>query len=67
MFIELFYIDAAGISEVYSVIYYPEPGKPAPNWEPYQGNWPLPASFGQAGTRLLPSGPWQAKQVDDLP
>lgn len=48
VFLELFYIEEGLISEIYSVIYYPEPGQPAPNWEPYNGNFPLPESFGAA-------------------
>ncbi|HWK55313.1 MAG TPA: hypothetical protein VNR18_13135 [Hyphomicrobiales bacterium] len=48
VFLELFYVEDNLISEIYSVIYYPEPGEPAPNWEPYNGNWPLPADFGEA-------------------
>jgi hypothetical protein len=48
VFLEIFYVEEGLISEIYSVIYYPEPGAPAPNWEPYNGNWPLPADFGDA-------------------
>lgn len=48
VFLELFYVEDNLISEIYSVIYYPEPGQPAPNWAPYDGNWPLPADFGAA-------------------
>jgi hypothetical protein len=46
IFHEIFYIDAGKISKIYSVIYYPDPNEPAPNWPPYQGNFPLPVSFG---------------------
>jgi len=48
VFIEIFYVDDDAISQIYSVIYYPDPNDPAPNWEPYYGNFPLPESFGQA-------------------
>ena len=48
VFIELFYVDDEGISQIYSVIYYPDPNDPVPNWEPYYGNFPLPESFGAA-------------------
>jgi len=48
VFLEIFYVEEGLISEIYSVIHYPEPGAPAPNWEPYNGNWPLPADFGAA-------------------
>lgn len=48
VFFELFYVDDKQISQVYSVIYYPDPGVPVPNWGHYYGNWPLPGSFGNA-------------------
>jgi len=46
VFIEIFYIDDNAISQIYSVIYYPDPNDPVPNWPPYYGNFPLPESFG---------------------
>lgn len=48
VFIELFYIDKELMSSIYSVIYYPDPGTPIPNWAPFDGNFPLPESFGAA-------------------
>jgi hypothetical protein len=48
VFIEIFYVDKEAISQIYSVIYYPDPNDPVPNWEPYFGNFPLPESFGKA-------------------
>jgi len=27
-------------------MFYPPPEQPVPNWPPYDGNWPLPASLG---------------------
>lgn len=48
VFHEIFYIDEGRISKIYSAIYYPDPNEPAPNWPPYEGNFPLPASFGDA-------------------
>lgn len=47
VFHEIFYIDDGRISKIYSVIYYPPPSDPVPNWPPYQGNFPLPPSFGE--------------------
>jgi hypothetical protein len=47
-FHEIFYIDEGRISKIYSAIHYPEPNESGPNWPPYQGNFPLPASFGDA-------------------
>jgi hypothetical protein len=48
IFHEIFYIDEGRISKIYSAIYYPDPNEPVPNWPPYEGNFPLPASFGDA-------------------
>ena len=48
IFHEIFYIDEGRISKIYSAIYYPDPNEPAPNWPPYEGNFPLPATFGDA-------------------
>ena len=44
MFSEWFYIDKAKIRLVYSAMFYPPPDQPVPNWPPYDGNFPLPAS-----------------------
>jgi hypothetical protein len=42
---EWFVIDNSKIRSVFSAMYYPEAQEPVPNWPPYDGNWPLPASF----------------------
>jgi hypothetical protein len=42
---EWFVIDSNKIHSIYSAMFYPEPEAPVPNWPPYDGNWPLPASF----------------------
>jgi hypothetical protein len=44
---ELFYIDGAKIRSVYAAMFYPAPDRPMPNWPPYDGNFPLPASLGE--------------------
>jgi hypothetical protein len=44
MFSEWFFIDNAKIRLVYSAMFYPPPDQPVPNWPPYDGNFPLPAS-----------------------
>lgn len=44
---EYFYIDNELISRVYAAMFYPAPTQPVPNWPPYDGNFPLPASFGE--------------------
>jgi len=45
VFSEWFVIDEAKIRTIYTAMYYPEPERAVPNWPPYQGNWPLPASI----------------------
>jgi hypothetical protein len=46
MFSEWFFIDNAKIRLIYSAMFYPPPEQPVPNWAPYDGNFPLPASVG---------------------
>jgi hypothetical protein len=48
MFSEWFFIDNARIHLVYSAMFYPPSDQPVPNWPPYDGNWPLPASLAPA-------------------
>ncbi|HVG56811.1 MAG TPA: hypothetical protein VM846_20400 [Vicinamibacterales bacterium] len=43
-FSEWFVIDAAKIKTVYAAMFYPAPELAVPNWPPYIGNWPLPAT-----------------------
>lgn len=47
MFSEWFAIDGNKIRSVYSAMFFPSSEVPLPNWPPYDGNWPLPASFAQ--------------------
>jgi hypothetical protein len=42
---EWFAIENNKIRSVYSAMFYPAPEAPVPNWPPYDGNWPLPASL----------------------
>jgi hypothetical protein len=42
---EWFVIDNSKIRSIYSAMFYPSPEAPVPNWPPYDGNWPLPASL----------------------
>lgn len=44
MFSEWFVIDDNKIHSIYSAMFYPSPEAPVPNWPPYEGNWPLPAT-----------------------
>jgi len=44
---EWFFVDNNRIRTIYAAMYYPPPEMPVPNWPPYDGNWPLPATFSQ--------------------
>jgi hypothetical protein len=44
-FSEWFVIENNKIRSIYSAMFYPEPQEPVPNWPPYDGNWPLPATL----------------------
>ncbi|HSP68477.1 MAG TPA: hypothetical protein VLN48_12160 [Bryobacteraceae bacterium] len=45
VFSEWFFIDHSKIRTIYSAMFYPPAEQPVPNWPPYDGNWPLPASL----------------------
>ncbi|HEU4690024.1 MAG TPA: hypothetical protein VFS23_16755 [Vicinamibacterales bacterium] len=45
VFSEWFVIDEAKIRTVYAAMFYPPPELAVPNWPPYDGNWPLPATI----------------------
>jgi hypothetical protein len=47
VFSEWFFIDNAKIRTIYSAMFYPPAEQPVPNWPPYEGNWPIPASLAQ--------------------
>lgn len=47
-FMEYFYMQDGKIQDVYTAFLYPEPTLPVPHWAPYNGNFPLPESFGDA-------------------
>jgi hypothetical protein len=51
-FSEWFFIDQAKIRTIYTAMFYPAPDLAVPNWPPYTGNWPLPATF----TNPAPAG-----------
>src|SRR6185436_15906559 len=44
VFSEWFFIDDAKIRTIYTAMFYPPAELAVPNWPPYDGNWPLPAS-----------------------
>ena len=43
-FSEWFIVDDAKIKTVYTAMFYPGPELAVPNWPPFDGNWPLPAT-----------------------
>jgi hypothetical protein len=45
VFSEWFVIDEATIRTIYTAMLYPLPELAVPNWPPYEGNWPLPATI----------------------
>jgi hypothetical protein len=44
-FSEWFVIDEGKIRTIYTAMFYPPPELAVPNWPPYEGNWPLPATI----------------------
>jgi len=44
VFSEWFVIDETKIRTIYTAMFYPSPELAVPNWPPYDGNWPLPAT-----------------------
>jgi hypothetical protein len=51
VFSEWFVIDEAKIRTIYTAMFYPSPELAVPNWPPYDGNWPLPATIVPAQAR----------------
>jgi hypothetical protein len=44
VFSEWFNIEDGRIKTIYTAMFYPAPTLAVPNWPPYDGNWPLPAT-----------------------
>jgi hypothetical protein len=44
-FTELFHLDHGKIRDIHAAFYYAPEGRPVPNWPPYDGLYPLPASY----------------------
>ncbi len=44
-FTELFHVDHGKIRDVHAAFYYAPEDRPVPNWPPYDGLFPLPASY----------------------
>jgi hypothetical protein len=51
MFGEWFVLENNKIKFIYATLFYPPPEMPAPNWPPFDGNWPLPPSLSPAPAR----------------
>jgi len=51
MFGEWFFLENHKIRTIYATLFYPPPEMPVPNWPPYDGNWPLPASLNNGASR----------------
>lgn len=45
VFSEWFNIEEGRIRTIYTAMFYPAPELAVPNWPPYEGNWPLPATI----------------------
>jgi len=45
VFSEWFNVEDGRIRTIYTAMFYPAPELAVPNWPPYEGNWPLPASM----------------------
>jgi len=54
---EWFAIDDGKVRGIYAAMHYLAPSMPAPNWPPYEGNWPLPANFFAPGVDAGPMPP----------
>jgi hypothetical protein len=44
-FTELFHLDHGKIRDIHAAFHYPPEDRPVPNWPPYDGLYPLPASY----------------------
>jgi hypothetical protein len=51
MFGEWFILENNKIRTIYATLFYPAPEMPVPNWPPFEGNWPLPATFSPSPPR----------------
>ena len=45
VFSEWFVVDEGKIRYLWAAMFYPPPELAVPNWPPYEGNWPLPATI----------------------
>jgi hypothetical protein len=45
VFSEWFNVEDGRIKTIYTAMFYPSPELAVPNWPPFEGNWPLPATI----------------------
>jgi len=45
VFSEWFNVEEGRIKTIYTAMFYPPPTLAVPNWPPFEGNWPLPATI----------------------
>jgi hypothetical protein len=45
VFSEWFNVEDGRIKTIYTAMFYPPPTLAVPNWPPFEGNWPLPATI----------------------
>ncbi len=57
VFSEWFNVEEGRIKTIYTAMFYPPPTLAVPNWPPYVGNWPLPASVVPAPAPPPPGQP----------
>jgi len=57
VFSEWFNVEEGRIKTIYTAMFYPPPTLAVPNWPPYEGNWPLPATIVPAPATAAPGQP----------
>jgi hypothetical protein len=56
-FSEWFWLEDGKIRNIWTAMFYPGPERPVPNWPPFDGNFPLPASIIPAASSSPQSAP----------
>jgi hypothetical protein len=59
VFSEWFNVEDGRIKTIYTAMFYPPPTLAVPNWPPYEGNWPLPATIVPPPATPAPATPGQ--------
>jgi hypothetical protein len=55
VFSEWFNVEDGRIKTIYTAMFYPAPTLAVPNWPPYDGNWPLPATVPAPAAPAVPA------------